>query len=69
MVIQQLLILKDLLMKVAFEGGKGERGNYSLKIGSNQFIPGFEGTINWYEGPVKKELLKLHSLKTIIQKI
>lgn len=26
--------------EVAFEGGKGE--NYSLKIGSNQFIPGFE---------------------------
>ena len=25
---------------VAFEGGKGE--NYSLKIGSNTFIPGFE---------------------------
>ena len=25
---------------VAFEGGKGE--NYSLKIGSNQFVPGFE---------------------------
>ena len=25
---------------IAFEGGKGE--NYSLKIGSNQFVPGFE---------------------------
>ena len=28
---------------VAFEGGKGE--NYSLKIGSNTFIPGFEDQI------------------------
>ena len=28
---------------VAFEGGKGE--NYSLKLGSNQFIPGFEAQL------------------------
>jgi len=28
---------------VAFEGGKGE--NFSLKVGSNQFIPGFEDQI------------------------
>ena len=37
---------------VAFEGGKGE--NYSLEIGSNTFIPGFEdGIIGMTKGEVK----------------
>ena len=33
-------LLLDIKDGVAFEGGKGE--NYSLEIGSNTFIPGFE---------------------------
>ena len=37
---------------VAFEGGKGE--NYSLEIGSNTFIPGFEdGIIGMKKGETK----------------
>lgn len=32
---------------VAFEGGKGE--NYSLTIGSNTFIPGFEDALIGHE--------------------
>lgn len=38
--------------EVAFEGGKGE--NYSLEIGSNTFIPGFEdGVIGMKKGETK----------------
>ena len=38
---------------VAFEGGKGE--NYSLEIGSNTFIPGFEdGVIGMKKGETKE---------------
>ena len=42
---------------VAFEGGKGE--NYSLEIGSNTFIPGFEdGLIGMKKGETKDLTLK-----------
>jgi len=39
---------------VAFDGGKGE--NYSLKIGSNTFIPGFEEQIIGMEKGEEKDL-------------
>lgn len=39
---------------VAFDGGKGE--NYSLKIGSNTFIPGFEEQIIGMEKGEKKDI-------------
>ena len=39
---------------VAFEGGKGE--NYSLEIGSNTFIPGFEDGIIGMEKEEEKDL-------------
>lgn len=38
--IQLLLIFEGFKDEVPFEGGKAE--NYSLVIGSNTFIPGFE---------------------------
>ena len=40
MAIQSLSTLKVSLGEETFEGGKGE--NYSLELGSNSFIPGFE---------------------------
>lgn len=39
---------------VAFEGGKGE--NYSLKIGSNTFIPGFEEQLIGMKSGEEKEI-------------
>ena len=39
---------------VAFEGGKGE--NYSLEIGSNTFIPGFEDQVKGMEIGEEKDL-------------
>ena len=39
---------------VAFEGGKGE--NYSLEIGSNTFIPGFEDQLIGMKAGEKKDL-------------
>ncbi len=39
---------------VAFEGGKGE--NYSLEIGSNTFIPGFEEQVKGMKTGEEKEL-------------
>ena len=44
---------EGFLDDVAFEGGKGE--NYSLEIGSNTFIPGFEdGVIGMKKGETKE---------------
>ena len=40
--------------KVAFDGGKGE--NYSLEIGSNTFIPGFEEQVKGMKVGEEKEL-------------
>ena len=51
---QLLLILKDSKDDVAFEGGKGE--NYSLEIGSNSFIPGFEEALIGLKSGDEKDL-------------
>ena len=56
---------EGFLNDVPFEGGKGE--NYELKIGSNQFIPGF-GINLWHEKGEEKERLQSLSLKIIIVK-
>ena len=47
---------------VAFEGGKGE--NYSLQIGSNTFIPGFEEQLIGMKSEEEK-IFKLRSQKII----
>lgn len=43
----------------AFEGGKAE--NYSLELGSGQFIPGFEEATDWSSLPENLRMLKFLS--------
>ena len=48
----------------AFEGGKGE--NYSLELGSNSFIPGFEDQLvgkKWRRSEVNVTFLKITKQK------